>query len=73
MGAGFILVDIVFAVFVLVAIPGPIIWAIRKDHREHRAALPAVEMPSPVPVLAEEASVFVEEPAAGEQVTVALA
>jgi hypothetical protein len=54
MGPGVIVINIVFAAFVLVAIPAPLIWAIFPAHRDHRAVAPAIETPAFEPELVAE-------------------
>ncbi|MEO8967322.1 MAG: hypothetical protein ABI427_07190 [Solirubrobacteraceae bacterium] len=53
---GFTAINILLAVFVLVAIPGPLIWAIRTERRDHDTVIP------PVAATAPEQALVVEEP-----------
>lgn len=41
MGAGLIAINIFFVAFVLVAIPGLLIWATRTAHRDHHPVTPS--------------------------------
>lgn len=61
MGSGLIALNVLFVLFVLLAIPGPILWAIRTAHRDHHPIRrPVMEPPALEPVVAVEAAARVE-------------
>lgn len=60
MAMGLVVLNVLFAVFVLVVIPGPLIWAIRTASHDHRTVASSEVLAVP------QAELIVEEPELSE-------